>query len=94
MSTGSSLAPDAQVVLELFGRLSDEDKRAVLGRLIEKGAPPDAERKPLEPETLIDDDLDWGEITEEDHDRLAAEAFAEIEREEEEYARGRRRQSG
>ena len=89
------VAPEVQALLDAFDRLSDEAKRDALARLSRRSLGATEAGSTSEEVGDADvDDLDWGEITEEDHNRLAAEAFAEMEREEEEYARGRRRQSG
>lgn len=90
-----AITPEVQAFLDAFDRLSDEAKRDALTRLSRRSSEsPEARSTSKGDEDVDVDDLDWGEITEEDHDRLAAEAFAEIDRQEEEFARGRRRQSG
>jgi hypothetical protein len=89
MSIDARVSSDVQAVLDAFDRLGDEAKRDALARLMDRarstadGAAP----SPGGP----GDDLDWGDLADEDHDRLAAEAFAALDREEEETARGERR---
>jgi hypothetical protein len=72
-----------------------EGKRDVLARLTRREAAT-SDSKPPAVEEGRDDapgDLDWGDLSEEDHDRLAAKAFADLDREEE-FARGDRRRPG
>ena len=84
----SIVQSEVQAVLDLFDRLSDEGKRDVLARLTRREA---ASAKGAQGD--VPDELDWSDLTEEDHDRLTAEAFAALDREEE-LARGDRRGPG
>jgi len=86
---------EVQEVLNLFDRLSDDDKRDLLARLTRRD-PTSSDARPSADEEARSDtsgDLDWDDLSEEDHDRLAAEAFADLDREEE-LARGDRRRPG
>ncbi|WP_337174306.1 hypothetical protein [Paludisphaera sp.] len=86
-----TIAPEVQAFLDAFDRLSEPAKRDALARLLRK-SPPASEPVAAPPghESVDEDELNWGEITEGDQASLVAEAFDAMDREEEAFARGER----